>query len=68
MTKIKPDPDPDADHDNHDNDNDANKAPVAVAPAGGALASLAALGAALNGVDTTSVAGRSGHADAAIQA
>ena len=58
MTKTKPDHD--ADHDSHDNDNDANKAPVAVAPAGGALASLTALGAVLNAVDTASVIGRSG--------
>jgi hypothetical protein len=53
---------PDPNHDNdpgYDNDNDAGKA-VAPAPTGGALASLAALGAALNKVDTSSVIGRSG--------
>ena len=58
MTKTKPDHD--LDHDNHDNDNDPNKAPVAVTPAGGALASLTALGAVFNAVDTASVVGRSG--------
>ena len=53
---------PEHDHDNHhdhDNDNDPGKA-VAPTPTGGALASLAALGAALNKVDTSSVIGRSG--------
>jgi hypothetical protein len=58
MTKTKPDHD--ADHDSHDNDNDPKKAPVAVMPAGGALASLTALGTVLNAVDTASVIGRSG--------
>ena len=57
MTEVKPDHD--ADHDNHDNDNDPNKAPVTVTPAGGALASLTALGAVLNAVDTASVIGHS---------
>ena len=63
MTKPKHDHDhdPHSDHDNHANDNDANKAPVAVTPAGGALASLTALATILNNVDTTSAAGRSGH-------
>ena len=37
------------------------------APAGGALTSLAALGAALNNVDTTSVSRPLGDADAAVQ-
>ena len=49
------------DHDNHpehDNDNQPGKA-VAPTLTGGALASLAALGAALNKVDTSSVIGRS---------
>ena len=59
MTKTKPDHDLDHDRD-HDNDNDASKAPVAVTPAGGALASLTALGTVLNAVDTASVVGRSG--------
>jgi hypothetical protein len=58
MTKLKPDHD--VDHDSHDNDNDPNKAPVTVTPAGGALASLTALGAILNAVDTASVIGHSG--------
>jgi hypothetical protein len=58
MIKRKPDHDNHDDHD-HDNDNDKGGA-VAPAPAGGALASLAALGAALNSVDITSVVGRSG--------
>ena len=44
MTKTKPDHDDDHEHD-HDNDNDPNKG-RAPAPAGGALASLAALGTA----------------------
>jgi hypothetical protein len=58
---TKPDHDPDYDHpDNHDHANDNGRA-VASAPAGGALVSLAALGAMLNGVDTASVVGRSGH-------
>jgi hypothetical protein len=42
------------------NDNDNGKKTVAPAPAGGALISLAALGAALNSVDLTPVRGRSG--------
>jgi hypothetical protein len=54
MTKVKPDHD--VDHDNHDNDND----PLAITPAGGALASLTALGTVLNAVDTASVIGHSG--------
>ena len=50
----------DHDHpDNHNHANDNGRA-VAPAPAGGALASLTALGAALNAVDLASVAGRSG--------
>jgi hypothetical protein len=57
---TEPKPDHDVDHDSHDNDNDPNKAPVAVMPAGGALASLTALGTVLNAVDTASVIGRSG--------
>ena len=67
MTKRNHDHDHDHDHDtdrdNPANDNAANKAPVAVTPAGGALASvsLAALKVALNGVDMTDVARRSGH-------
>jgi hypothetical protein len=57
MAKI--DHDNDDDHDNGPaNDNDPTKA-VAV-PSAGALTSLAALGAALNAVDTASVIGRSG--------
>jgi hypothetical protein len=52
------------DHDpNPASDNDNGKAAggaMTPAPAGGALAALAALGAALNAVDTASVAGRSG--------
>jgi hypothetical protein len=59
-----PDPKPDRDHDHgrdHDRDhsNDNGQKAVAPAPAGGALTSLAALQAALNNVDTASVAGRS---------
>jgi hypothetical protein len=61
MTKTKPDHDPSADPDNHANDNAANKAPVAVTPAEGALASLTALATVLSNVDTASVAGRSGY-------
>ena len=56
MTKTKPD------HDSghgHDNDNGGGGA-IAPKPAGGALTSLAALQTALNNVDTSSVAGRSG--------
>jgi hypothetical protein len=52
-----------ADDPGHANDNDQHKSAggaVAPAPAGGALASLTALGAALNTVDTASVIGRSG--------
>jgi hypothetical protein len=62
MTKTKPNPDPV----NHDNDNDkppweaSPAVPVAPTPAGGALASLTALGTVLNAVDTASVIGRSG--------
>jgi hypothetical protein len=55
MTKVKPDHDSDRDHAN-DNDERA----TTPSPAGGALTSLAALQTALKGVDTTSVAGRSG--------
>jgi hypothetical protein len=46
---------------NHDNDNDNdNDNEVVTTPAGGALASLTALGAVLNRVDTATVAGGSG--------
>jgi hypothetical protein len=55
------DHDHDADRDIPANDNDANKAPVVVTPAAGAMVSLAELATALNGVDMSSVAGRSGH-------
>jgi hypothetical protein len=53
------------DHHAHDHDNDNNQrehagGAVAPAPAGGALASLAALGKALGNVDTASIVGRSG--------
>jgi hypothetical protein len=51
------------DHHDHANDNDQHEregTAVAPAPAGGALASLAALEATLNKVDTASVGGRSG--------
>jgi hypothetical protein len=66
--KREHDHDDDRDHDHrdhddrpHDNDNGANRAPVAAAAMGStALTSLTALGAVLNGVDTASVAGRSG--------
>jgi hypothetical protein len=44
-------------HDDHDHANDNAKRAVAPAPAGGALISLTALSAVLNGVDTTSVVG-----------
>jgi hypothetical protein len=48
----------DHDHElNHDNDNGHAVAPILT---GGALTSLAALGAALNKVDTSSISGRSG--------
>jgi hypothetical protein len=50
----------DHDRDDHDHDNDNDERAVAPAPAGGALTSLAALGTALNAVDTSTVAGRSG--------
>ena len=46
--------------DDHDHANDNAARAVAPAPAGGALTSLAALSAALNRVDTASIAGRSG--------
>jgi hypothetical protein len=58
MINRKPDHDNHNDRD-HDNDNHQGGA-IAPAPAGGALVSLAALGAALNSVDTTSAVGRSG--------
>jgi hypothetical protein len=51
MATPKPDHD---DYRDHDNDNDRHVAP---APTRGALTSLAALGAALNSVDTASVVG-----------
>jgi hypothetical protein len=48
-------------HDNdNDNGNDQHESAVATAPAGGALASLAALGKALGNVDTAGIVGRSG--------
>ena len=56
MRKLNHDNDRD---DDHANDNGVDRA-IAPAPAGGALTSLATLGAALSNVDTTSVAGRSG--------
>jgi hypothetical protein len=49
----------DHDHD-HGPDNDNDERAVASAPTGGALTSLRALEMALSGVDTSSVAGRSG--------
>jgi hypothetical protein len=48
-----------SDHD-HDPNQDRDSVPVNVTPAGGALTSLVALTAALNGVDTSIVSGRSG--------
>jgi hypothetical protein len=60
---IKPDHDnrDDRDHEHaNDNGEERENRAIASAPAGGALASLAALGAALNSVDTASVGGRSG--------
>jgi hypothetical protein len=54
-------PDPKRDHDrNPDNDNGHDQRAVAPSPTAGALTSLAELGAMLSGVDTSSVAGRSG--------
>jgi hypothetical protein len=50
-------PDNDRDSDNHDIDRDHHDIAT---PAGGALTSLTALGAMLNGVNTTSISGRSG--------
>jgi hypothetical protein len=52
-------PDPKRDHD-RDPDNDNGHGAIAPSPAEGALTSLAALATALNAVDTSSVAGRSG--------
>ena len=60
MTKPNHDHDPHDDHDNDNGEHEREERVAAPAPAGGALASLAALGAALNGVDTASVIGRSG--------
>jgi hypothetical protein len=63
MINPKPDLDNRNDHDrDHANDNGEEREDraIAPAPAGGAIASLAALGAALNSVDTASVGGRSG--------
>ena len=62
MINRKPDHDNrnDHDHDANDNGEEREDRAIAPAPAGGALASLAALGAALNSVDTASVGGRSG--------
>jgi hypothetical protein len=57
MNDNKPNP---GNHNDRDHDNDNSARAVAPAPAGGALTSLAALSAALNSVDTASVAGRSG--------
>jgi hypothetical protein len=56
MVNSKHDPNPDRDHDNDEREERA----IAPAPAGGALTSLRVLGAALNGIDMTSVVGRSG--------
>ena len=58
-------PKPDHDHHlDHDNDNSKQRehqgGAVTPTPAGGAMTSLAALGAALNTVDTASVGGRLG--------
>jgi hypothetical protein len=58
--------DPDYDHDrDHANDNDSNRhkpeGAVAPAPTAGALASLSALGTALNRVDIAFIIGRSGR-------
>jgi hypothetical protein len=59
MIKPNPKPNHDRNHDSdHANDNGNNK--IVSTPAGGALTSLAALGAVLNSVDTSSAAGRSG--------
>jgi hypothetical protein len=63
MANTKPDHDHRPDHDNDNDNNNNNKqqgSAVASALAGGAMTSLAALGAALNAVDTASVIGRSG--------
>src|SRR6516165_9511778 len=55
MTKFKPD------HDSaHGHDNDNGHGEIVPSPAGGAITSLATLQTALNNVDTSSVAGRSG--------
>jgi hypothetical protein len=51
---------PDLANDNNNHANDNGERAVTPAPAGGALASLAALAATFNKVDTSSVAGRSG--------
>ena len=59
MTNIKPDPDSDRGHDADHDISDGARA-VAPTPAEGALISLAALATALNAVDTSTVAGRSG--------
>jgi hypothetical protein len=60
MKDLDPKLEPDG-RSGHDNDNDQDqRGAIAPAGGGGALTSLAALGAVLNNVDTTSVAGRSG--------
>jgi hypothetical protein len=56
--KVDNNRNPANDDNNHANDNEERA--VAPAPAGGALASLTALAATLNKVDTSSIAGRSG--------
>jgi hypothetical protein len=66
---INPKHEHEHEHDHHyDHDNDNNKqqreqqgSAVTSTPAGGAMTSLAALGAELNSVDTASVKGRSGR-------
>jgi hypothetical protein len=59
MTKSDPNHENDRDYD-YDNDNDNDTAKAVAAPSASALASLTALGAMLNAVDTTSVIGHSG--------
>ena len=56
---VTPNHKPDS-HDDHSHDNDNGKRAIAPTPAGGALASLTALTAALNNADMTSIGGRSG--------
>ena len=57
MTNTNHDHDPDNDNGKHALE---ERVPAAATPAGGALASLAALAATLNKVDTASVLGHSG--------